>query len=179
MAWTIRSIPSNVDVVEKPESTPNFTSFFFLDKYKPQYVLSIYIIKILMRNNTSRECYALDNLALFVLSFSPEKRLIYVPLWWSTCFAIVNHPLYESLSLVGRPLPMKIQLPYEIWLHIFSFLHPKTIWQLHFVNTLFYNLSLNEYYRIMQVGYPHPSIDTAPLQYIKFGINLDLVPNSL
>ncbi|KIM41560.1 hypothetical protein M413DRAFT_445533 [Hebeloma cylindrosporum] len=59
---------------------------------------------------------------------------------------------------------MTTELPYEIWLHIFRFLHPKTIKQLRFVNTLLYDLSLDEYHRITQIGYPSPLNDHAPLR---------------
>ena len=76
---------------------------------------------------------------------------------------------------------MTTALPYEIWLHILSFLNTETIRQLRFVNTLLYNLSLDRYHRITQIGYPHdhPFTDNAPLQYVNFGINLDLGPNFL
>jgi hypothetical protein len=70
---------------------------------------------------------------------------------------------------------MTTELPYEIWLHIVSFLDTATIRQLRFVNTLLYNLSLDDYHRITQIGYPsHPPTDNAPLRYVNSGINLDL-----
>jgi hypothetical protein len=74
---------------------------------------------------------------------------------------------------------MTRELPYKIWLHILSFLNTKTIRQLRFVNNLLYNLSLNDYHRITQIGYPHSFTDNAPLRYVNSGINLDLDPNFL
>jgi hypothetical protein len=74
---------------------------------------------------------------------------------------------------------MTTELPYEIWLHILSFLNTETIRQLRFVNTSLYNLSLDRYHRITQIGYPHSFTDNAPLRYVNSGINLDLDPNFL
>jgi len=74
---------------------------------------------------------------------------------------------------------MTTEFPYEIWLHILSFLDTKTIRQLRFVNTLLYNLSLDDYHRITQIGYPHPFTDNAPLLCVISGINLNLVQLSL
>ena len=71
---------------------------------------------------------------------------------------------------------MTTELPYEIWLHILSFLNTETIRQLLFVNTLLYNLSLDDYYRITQIGYSNPFTDNAPLWYVNSGINSDLGP---
>ena len=74
---------------------------------------------------------------------------------------------------------MTTEFPYEIWLHILSFLDTQTIRQLRFVNTLLYNLSLDDYHRKTQIGYPHPFTDNAPLRYVNSGINLNLDPNFL
>jgi len=75
---------------------------------------------------------------------------------------------------------MTTELPYEIWLHILGFLDTETIRQLRLVNTLLYNLSLDDYHRITQIGYPsHPLTDNAPLLYVNSGLNLDLGPNFL
>jgi len=70
---------------------------------------------------------------------------------------------------------MITELPYDIWRYIFSLLHPKTIRQLRFVNTLFYNALLDDYHRITEIGYPYPGIYYPPLWYVNSGITLDLV----
>jgi len=60
------------------------------------------------------------------------------------------------------------ELPYEIWLHILRFLSTENIRQLRLVNTVFYNLSLDEYHRIKQIGYHYPRNITYPSLWCVF-----------
>jgi len=55
---------------------------------------------------------------------------------------------YFVLSLLALPKLLQnppIELPYEIWLNILRFLNTETIRQLRFVDTLLYDLSIDEY----------------------------------
>ena len=67
------------------------------------------------------------------------------------------------------------ELPYEIWLHVLQFLNPETIRQLRFVNTLFYNLSLDEHHRITQIGYSSNPGNYALLRCVNSGSKLTLL----
>jgi hypothetical protein len=82
--------------------------------------------------------------------------------------------IYEAVQWI-RPMKTAVELPYEVWLHILSFLNPdsETIRQLRFVNTLFYNLSLDEQHRITRIGYDHPDFVYPPLWCVDSGCKLD------
>jgi hypothetical protein len=67
-----------------------------------------------------------------------------------------------------------VELPYEIWLHIFRLLTPETIRQLRFINAMFYNLSLDELYRTTQIGHSFTRFAHPPLRCVSSGNTLDL-----
>jgi len=72
------------------------------------------------------------------------------------------------------------ELPYEIWLHILRFLDTEATRQLRFLNTVLYNIWLDNYHTITQIGYPSNLGSHAPLRCVKSGIILDVAhSNSL
>jgi len=85
-----------------------------------------------------------------------------------SALSLWNNPVHRR-PIASRVILMTTELPYEIWVHILSFLDTETIRQLRFINTLLYNLSLDDYYRITQIGYPTLFADNAPLWCVNSG----------